>query len=186
MKIDAGNIKKGEFINYQGEICQVLKSEFYSPGKGSALMRTRLKNVVTGKQIDYTFKSNETVETIEVSSMEMQFLYKDGENLYFMDQDTYNQSQIAASIVGDVANYLKEGETCFVYVHNDQPLNIRPPASVSLTITETEDAVKGDTVSGAKKTAVLETGATVQVPLFVKQGETITVNPESGEYVGRA
>jgi elongation factor P len=186
MNVNAGNLKKGEFIKYQGEIYQIQKTEFYSPGKGSALMRTRIKNVATGKQVDPTFKSMETVEVVEVESIQMQFLYKDAEYLYFMDQQSYNQFQIALDVVGETADFLKEGETCYVYVHNEQPLNIRPPASVRLKVIETEDAVKGDTVSGAKKPAVLETGVTIQVPLFVKQGETIVVNPETGEYVERA
>lgn len=185
MKTTAGNLKKGEFLLYNGEPAQVQKAEFYSPGKGSALMRTRIKNVVSGKQVDYTYKSNEMVETIEVSSIEMQYLYKDGEAMYAMDKN-FEQYSIPLSVVGDVVNYLKEGETIFVFIYNEKPLTIRPPASVRLKIIETEDAVKGDTVSGAKKPAVLETGVTVMVPLFVKAGETIVVNPETGEYSERA
>jgi elongation factor P len=185
MKVQAGNLKKGEFILYQDQPHQVQKAEFYSPGKGSALMRTRVKNVVTGKQIDYTFKSSEQVETIEVNSVEMQYLYKDAENAYCMDL-SYEQYTIPLSVVGDVVNYLKEGDTIFVYVYQEKPLTLRPPASVRLKIVETEDAVKGDTVSGARKPAVLETGVTVMVPLFVKNGETIVVNPETGEYSERA
>lgn len=185
MKVNAGNLKKGDFINYQGEINQVVKTEFYSPGKGSALMRSRMKNVKSGKQIDYTFKSSESVETLEVQSIEMQYLYKDDEYLYFMDNE-YNQFSVPNSVAGETAEYLKEGERCYVYIHEEQPLNMRPPASVTLEVAETEDAAKGDTVSGAKKPAVLETGVTVQVPLFIKQGEQIIVNPDTGEYVGRA
>ncbi|MCX7996308.1 MAG: elongation factor P [Patescibacteria group bacterium] len=185
MKINAGNIKKGEFVLYQDKPHQVLKAEFYSPGKGSALMRTRLKNVESGKQVDYTFKSNEIVETIEVVSLEMQYLYKDAENMYAMDKD-YEQYTIPLTVAGDAVNYLKEGETIFVYMYAERPLAIRPPATVRLTVIETEDAVKGDTVSGARKPAIVETGITVMVPLFVKQGETIVVNPETGEYTERA
>lgn len=185
MKTNAGNIKRGEFILYQGQPHQVQKAEFYSPGKGSALMRTRLKNVATGKQVDYTFKSNEIVEVIEVNSIEMQYLYKDAESMYAMDKN-YEQFSIPLAVVGDVIGYLKEGETIFVYMYGDTPLAIRPPATVRLKVVETEDAVKGDTVSGAKKPAIVETGVTVMVPLFVKQGETIVVNPETGEYTERA
>jgi elongation factor P len=185
MKTYAGNLKKGEFILYQNEPWQIQKTEFYSPGKGSALMKVKIKNVVSGKNIDYTFKSNETVETLEVQSSEMQYLYKDGENLYFMDQQSYNQYELSLNAVGDVADYLKDGEGYYVYMLNDKPLTIRPPASVRLTVTETEDAAKGDTVSGGKKPAVLETGTTVQVPLFIKVGDVLMVNPETGEYVER-
>ena len=185
MKTNAGNLKKGEFINYQSEIWQIQKAEFYSPGKGSALMKTRIKNVINGKNVEYTFKSNEIVETLEVESIEMQYLYKDAEYAYFMNERTYNQYQLLLSVVGDMINFMKEGNKYFIFVHNDVPLSIRPSLSERLKVVETEDAVKGDTVTGAKKLAKLETGATVMVPLFVKLGETIIVNPETKEYVGR-
>lgn len=182
MKTNAGNLKKGEFIFYQGEVWQIQKADFYSPGKGSALMKTKIKNILSGKNIDYTFKSNESVETLDVESIEMQYLYKDAENLYFMNERTYNQYTLSLAIVGEVAKFLKEGEKYFIYLHNEKPLTMRPPMSVRLKVVETEDAVKGDTVSGAKKSAKLETGVTIMVPLFVKVGEVITVNPETGEY----
>ena len=185
MRVSAGNLKKGEFIIYQGEIWQVQKAEFYSPGKGSALMRAKIKNVKSGKNIDYTFKSSEYVDTIEVQSIEMQYLYKDNESAYFMDERTYNQYIVPVEVVGDTLQYLKEGETIYVYVQDEQPLSIRPPMVVRLKITETEDAAKGDTVTNARKQATVETGATVMVPLFCKAGHLITINPESGEYTGR-
>ncbi len=185
MRTNAGNLKRGEFINYQNEIWQIQKAEFYSPGKGSAMMKTRLKNIVSGKNIDYTFKSNEQVETLDVESLEMQYLYKDNENIYLMDERTYNQYYLPISIVGDAANFLKEGNKYYVYFHNDRPLNIRPPMSVMLKVVETEAAIKGDTVTGAKKPAKLETGVTIMVPLFVNKGETVVVNPETGQYVER-
>lgn len=182
MKTNAGNLKKGEFVYYQNQIWQVQKADFYSPGKGSALMKTKIKNILTGKNIDYTYKSSESVETVEVESVEMQYLYKDVENLYFMNERNYNQYSIALSVVGEIAHFLKDGEKYFVYLHNDVPLTLRPPASVRLKIIETEDAIKGDTVTGAKKAATVETGVVVMVPLFVKRGDTITINPETGEY----
>jgi len=182
MRTNAGGLKKGEFISYQGEIWQVQKADFYSPGKGSALMKTKIKNLLSGKNIDYTLKSNESVETIPVEVVEMQYLYKDNENIYLMNERTYNQFSLARSVVGEVADFLKEGTKHYVYMYDDKPLNIRPPMSVRLKVLETEDAVKGDTVSGAKKPAKVETGVTVMVPLFIKVGDTITVNPETGEY----
>jgi elongation factor P len=185
MNVNAGNIKKGDFIFYQGEIWQVQKAEFYSPGKGSALMKTRIKNLSSGKNIDYTYKSNETVETVDVDTIEMQYLYKDTENLYFMNERGFHQYQIPIDVVGEAANFIKEGSRIFMYLHDDKPLNIRPPMSVHLKVIETEVSIKGDTVTGAKKPIKVETGQTVMVPLFVKKGETIVVNPETGEYVER-
>jgi len=182
MKTNAGSLKKGEFIRYQGDIWQLQKADFYSPGKGSALMKARIKNIVSGKNIDYAFKSNEDVETLEVECLEMQYLYKDVENVYFMDQRTYNQLSLPIGIVGEPVKFLKEGKSYFVYVYDDKALTMRPALSVKLKVVETEDAIKGDTVSGAKKIAKVETGVTVMVPLFVKVGDLITVNPETGEY----
>ena len=170
---------------YQGEIWQIQKTEFYSPGKGSALMRTKIKNVKSGKNIDYTFKSSESVDTVEVNSVEMQYLYKDQEFAYFMDERSYNQYQVPLAVVGSVIEYFKESSKMFVYLYNDEPLSIRAPLSVTLKVVSTESAVKGDTVSGAKKEAELETGVKVMVPLFIKTGEMISVNPETGEYTGR-
>jgi len=186
MATQAGNLKRGEFISHQGEIWHIQKTEFYSPGKGSALMRTKLKNVNSGKTIDYNFKSNESIEGVEVTSIEMQYLYKDVENAFFMDNQSYQQYELLLSVIGSVIDYFKEGELMYVYVHDDKVLNIRPPVSVILKVIQTEDAARGDTVSGAKKEAELETGVKVMVPLFIKKGEMIMVNPETGEYTGRA
>lgn len=185
MKTNAGNLKKGEFVHYQGDIWQVQKADFYSPGKGSALMKTRIKNLVTGKNIEYTYKSSEQVDVLQVDSIEMQYLYKDNENLYFMNERNYNQYSVPLNVVGSVSDFFKEGDKMFVYLHDEKPLTIRAPLSVRVKVVEAEDAAKGDTVSGAKKPVKVETGATVMVPIFVKVGETITVNPETAEYTGR-
>ncbi len=185
MRISAGNLKKGDFVNFQDGICQVQKADFYSPGKGSALMKSRLKNLITAKNVEYAYKSNEQVEVLDVVSVEMQYIYKDNENLYFMDERTFEQTSLPISVVGDISRFFKEGEKMFVYMFDDKPLTIRPPMSVRLKITQADDAAKGDTVSGAKKPVTVETGATVMVPIFVKVGETISINPETGEYTGR-
>ncbi len=185
MYTNAGNLKKGEFVRHLNDIWQVQKADFYSPGKGSALMKARIKNLVTGKNIDYAYKSNEQVELVDVASIEMQYLYKDNENLYFMDERTYNQFSVPSGVVGEISRFFKEGEKMYVYLHDDVPLTVRPPMSVKLKVTEAEDAAKGDTVSGAKKQVTVETGAKVLVPIFVKVGETISINPETAEYTGR-
>jgi len=182
MKTNAGNLKKGEFISYQGDIWQVQKADFYSPGKGSALMKTRIKNIISAKNIDYAFKSNEAVDVLDVTSVEMQYLYKDTENIYFMDERSYNQYTLPIDVVGKAVNFMKEGNKYYIYLFDDKPLTMRPSLSVKLKVIETEDSIKGDTVSSAKKQAKVETGVTVMVPLFVKVGDLITVNPETGEY----
>lgn len=182
MKTNAGSLKKGDFIRYLGDIWQVQKAEFYSPGKGSALMKSRIKNIMSAKNIDYAFKSNESVETLDVECIDMQYLYKDTESVYFMDQRTYNQYTLPLSVVGKAANFLKEEKSYFIYIHDDKALTMRPALSVKLKVIDTEDAAKGDTVSGVKKPAVVETGVTVMVPIFIKVGDLITVNPETGEY----
>jgi len=185
MKINAGNLKKGDFIDYQNEIWQVIKAEFYSPGKGSALMKTKIKNQKSGKVVDVTFKSNEEVETLPVEIKEMLYLYKDNENLYFMDERTFEQFSLSISVVGDLANFLKENTKLYTLFYEDKIINIRPPMSVVLQVVETEEAVKGDTVTGAKKPAILETGAKIMVPLFIKKGDYVSINPETGEYTGK-
>jgi elongation factor P len=185
MRTNAGNLKKGEFLLYQNEIYQIQKAEFYAPGKGSALMKTRIKNVINGKNVDYTFKSSESAETLDVASIEMQYLYKDEENYYFMEERSYEQHAVPTSVIGDIGKFFKEGNKYYVYVYNEKALSVRPPMSVRLKVIETENAAKGDTVSGAKKPAIVETGATVMVPLFIKPGESIAVNPETGDYVER-
>lgn len=182
MKTNAGALKKGEFIRHIGEIWQIQKADFYSPGKGSALMKARIKNILTSKTLEYAFKSNEDVDVLDVECLEMQYLYKDADTLYFMDQRTYNQYILPIAVVGTAAQYMKEGNAYFVYVYDDKPLTMRPALSVKLKVIETEDATKGDTVSGAKKAAKVETGVMVMVPLFVKVGDLITVHPETGEY----
>lgn len=185
MKTDAGNLKKGQFISYNNEIWQVQKTEFYSPGKGSALMKTVFKNISSGKTLSYTFKSNEGVETLDVDIVELQYLYKDNDFLYFMNERTYEQCHLDLSLAGNVVNYLKEGDKLYVLMHEGKPLSLRPPQNVKLKVIKAEEAVKGDTVTGAKKIVKVETGASVAAPLFIKIGDTIVINPETGEYVER-
>ena len=148
-------------------------------------MKARIKNIVSAKNVDCTYKSNEDVEVLEVESIEMQYLYKDGENLFFMDERTYNQYSLPLSIVGEVAKFFKEGNKYYIYLYDEKPLNVKPPLSVKFKIKETEDAAKGDTVTNARKPATLENGVMVMVPLFVRTGDLITVNPETGQYVER-
>ena len=185
MRTNAGNLKKGEFILYNGEIHAVTKVEFYSPGKGSAVMRTSLKNVKSGRSLNYTYKSHEDVETIDVEVVELQYLYKDTEFLYFMNERTYEQFQLPLTLAETMSNYLKEGDKLFVLMHEGQPLAIRPPQTVKLKVIEAEEAAKGDTVTNTLKPVKVETGVIVMAPLFIKVGDIIIVDPETGIYSAR-
>ncbi len=186
MRVTAGDLKKGDFLLYQGEIWQVQKAEFSFQGRGMAVVRIKVKAARSGKNIDITLKSVDAIDLADVATRQMQYLYNDGSYLHFMDEETYHQVKVAASLVGDLANFLKPGDKYYVIMHEGETLNIRPPSSVALKVVESEDAVKGDTASGAKKQAKVETGVSVQVPLFIKAGDTIIINPETGEYVERA
>lgn len=186
MKINAGNIKKGDFLLYRSKVWHVSKTEFSFQGRGLAVVRLKLKNEGDKTSIDQTFKSTEQLERAEVSNKLMQYLYQDGKNLFFMDEENFSQLSLPQGVVGKFANFLKQGDRYYVIMHEDKPLTIRIPPSVKLKVVETEQAVKGDTVSGAKKPAKVETGVTVTVPLFIKVGDVIIINPETGEYVERA
>jgi elongation factor P len=185
MNTYAGALKRGEFIMHQGSIWHLQKIEFYSPGKGSALTHAKMKNVASGKTLDYAFKSNENVETIDVSSVEMQYMYKDADAMYFMNQQTFDQVSVPLGMAEGFIQYLKEGDKLYVYMYDEKAISVRPPASVTMRITEAEDAIKGDTVSNVRKQAKTDTGATVMVPNFIKVGELVSINPETGEYTGR-
>ena len=185
MKINAGNIQKGQFIIHNAEIWQVTKASFYSPGKGSALMRSNLKNIKSGRTLAYTYKSNEEVESVEVDTRELQYLYKDSSDLYFMNSKTYEQFTLNLAVVGQVANYLKEGDLVQVLLYNNEPINIRPLKAIKLKVIEAEEGARGNTMTAPKKNVKLETGAYILAPLFIKVGDTISINPETGEYLER-
>jgi elongation factor P len=163
----------------------VTEREFVNPGKGSAFVRLKLKNVRTGLVIRETVKSQESMEDISMDDKRSQYLYQDGEGCHFMDEETYDQFTLDSDNVGDVQQYLKEGESYQVVFWEDRPITIRIPLKMMFTVTHAEDAVKGDTVSGTTKTVTVETGLQVRVPIFIKQDEKILVNTETGEYVER-
>jgi len=165
--------------------CIIVDNEFVKPGKGQAFNRVRIRNLKTGKVVDKTFKSGETVEAADVMDTDMQYLYSDGEFWHFMKPDTFEQYAADASAVGDSRDWLSDGDICLVTLWNNAPLNVEPPNFVELEIVETDPGVKGDTASGGGKPAKLSTGAVVRVPLFVDQGEVIRVDTRSREYVSR-
>jgi elongation factor P len=178
--------KAGLKIMLDGDPYTVVDNQFVKPGKGQAFNRTKVRNLKTGRTIDRTFKSGDSVEAADIVETEMQYLYMDGEFWHFMRPDTFEQVAADAAAMGDNAQWLKGEEMCNVLLWNGRPLSIEAPNFVTLQITETDPGVRGDTSSGGTKPATLETGAVVRVPLFIDQGELIKVDTRSASYVSRA
>jgi len=178
--------KGGLKIMLDGDPCSIIENEFVKPGKGQAFNRVKIRNLKTGRVIERTFKSGETVEGADVMETDMQYLYNDGEFWHFMHPDTYEQVAAEANAVADATKWLKEQDTCLVTLWNGSPISVTPPNFVLLTVTETDPGVRGDTSGGGGKPATLETGAVVRVPLFIDVDEVIKVDTRTGEYVGRA
>jgi elongation factor P len=164
----------------------VVENEFVKPGKGQAFNRVKIRNLKTGRIIERTFKSGDTLEAADVVDVEMQFLYNDGEFFHFMNPVTYEQFGADKTAVGDTAKWLKEQDVCIITLWNGIPLSVEPPHTVILKIVETDPGLKGDTSGGGGKPATLETGAVVRVPLFIQNGELIKCNTRTGEYISRA
>jgi elongation factor P len=179
-------IRKGMFIMYNNEPNYITEAEFYSPGKGSAFTRVKLKSLSTGKVIPFTFKSGERVEELEVSFKTMQYLYNDDSYIFFMDTETYEQFQLKKMIGEQYLPFMKEGNDYVVGIYQDTLVTIKFPAQVILEITETGPAVRGNTANNAMKDAVVETGHKIQVPLFIDVGEKVKIDPETSAYQGRA
>jgi len=165
--------------------CIIVENEFVKPGKGQAFNRVRIRNLATGKTVDKTFKSGESVEAADVVDTDMQYLYTDGEFWHFMVPDSFEQYAADAAAMGDANNWIADGDICQITLWNNSPLIVEAPNFVDLKIIETDPGVKGDTASGGVKPATLSTGAVVRVPLFVEQGEIIKVDTRSKEYVSR-
>ncbi|MCW8907108.1 MAG: elongation factor P [Sedimenticola sp.] len=178
--------KGGLKIMLDNDPCSIIENEFVKPGKGQAFNRVKIRNLKTGRVIERTFKSGETVEAADVMELEMQYLYTDGEFWHFMHPDTFEQVSADANAVGESVKWLKDQDMCTVTLWNGTPIIVEVPNFVILAITETDPGLKGDTSGGGGKPATLETGAVVRVPLFVQTGELIKVDTRSGEYVSRA
>jgi elongation factor P len=178
--------KGGLKIMLDGDPCSIIENEFVKPGKGQAFNRVKIRNLKTGRVLEKTFKSGETVEGADVHETDMQYLYNDGEFWHFMDPDSFEQVSADASALGDNAKWLKEQDLCTVTLWNGAPIIVEPPKFVVLTVTDTDPGLKGDTSGSGGKPATLETGAVVRVPLFVQIGEAIKVDTRSAEYVSRA
>jgi elongation factor P len=183
--VKAGQVAKGMFLLFKEEPYLVAEREFVNPGKGSAFVRLKLKNLRTGLVMRETIKSQETVEDIEVESRDAQYLYEDGEQYHFMDTESYEQFTVPLAGLEERKNYLKEGEVFQIVEWEDQPIDIKLPYKMAFAVTHAEEAVRGDTVSGTTKLVTIETGIQIKVPIFIKEGESILVNTETGEYVER-
>ena len=182
---NTNEFRSGLRIIIDADPCVIVENEFVKPGKGQAFNRVKIRNLKTGKVVDKTFKSGESVEAADVVETEMQYLYTDGDFWHFMVPDTFEQFAADAAAVKDAADWLSDGDMCGITLFNNAPLIVEPPNFVELEITETDPGVKGDTASGGVKPATLSTGAVVRVPLFVDQGEVIRVDTRSKEYVSR-
>ena len=183
--ISAGDFRNGITIEIDSNIFQIIEFQHVKPGKGAAFVRTKLKNIKSGGVIEKTFRPTEKCPQARIDRKDMQYLYSDGDLFHFMDQETFEQIALNEESVGDALKFVKENDVCKVCSHNGSVFAIEPPLFVELEITDTEPGFKGDTATGATKPAVVETGATVYVPLFVEMGVKIKIDTRSGEYLSR-
>ncbi len=184
--INTNQFKNGMTIILNGALNEIIAFQHVKPGKGGAFVRTKLKRLDTGAVIDKTFRAGEKFEQAMLDHKKLQYLYSDGSAFHFMDNETYEQLQLDKSQVGDAANYIKEGLEIDASFHKDNLIGLKPPITVKLKVTEAEPGIKGNTATGATKPVKLETGITIQVPLFVNQGDTVKVDTRTGEYLERA
>jgi elongation factor P len=179
------DLKNGLVLNLDGQLWAVVEFQHVKPGKGGAFVRTKLKNVLSGKVVDKTFNAGTKVDTATVDKRDMQYLYKDGSDFVFMDSSSYDQITIPGPTVGDAANFLLENQDAVVALHEGAALYVELPASVTLEITYTEPGLQGDRSTGGTKPATVETGYEIQVPLFVESGTRVKVDTRTGDYLGR-
>ena len=186
MAITTNDLKNGMSLNLSEGLYQVVEFQHVKPGKGGAFVRTTLRNVRNGSQLEKTFRAGEKVEQAMIDKREMQYLYNDGTDYVFMDNESYEQLQVSPASLGSAADYLLESATAVLQMYGDEIVGVDLPASVELTVAETEPGVQGDRVSGARKPATLETGKVIQVPLFVNVGDKLKVDTRTGDYITRA
>lgn len=183
--ISAGDFRNGVTLEIDGNVVQILEFQHVKPGKGAAFVRTKLKNVINGGVVERTFRPTEKFPQARIDRVDMQYLYNDGDLFYFMNNETYDQIAINQDTLGDALKFVKENEMVKVCSYNGSVFAVEPPLFVELEITDTEPGFKGDTAQGATKPAIVETGAQVNVPLFVEQGDKIKIDTRTGEYLSR-
>lgn len=184
--ISAGDFRNGMTFEMDGGVFQVIEFQHVKPGKGAAFVRTKYKNVITGSIVERSFNPTDKFEPARIDRRDMQYLYSDGDLYYFMDTETYEQTPINASTIGDSLKFVKENDICKVLSFKENVFGIEPPIFVELEVTDTEPGFKGDTATGATKPATVETGAQVKVPLFVNVGDRIRIDTRTSEYMERA
>ena len=184
--VNTNEFRSGLKLIVDGDPCSIIENEFVKPGKGQAFVRAKFRNIRSGRVIERTFKSGESVEAADVLEVSLQFIYSDGDMFHFMDEQTFEQHAATGEVVAGAARWLKEQDICTITLWNGTPIAVTPPNFVTLRITETEPGVRGDTASGATKPATVETGTAIKVPLFVEQGELVRIDTRTGEYVSRA
>lgn len=182
MALSITNLKKGVLFQWEGEPFRVVEYNQKVMGRGGSIVNVRIKSLIDGKVLEKTFKGNETLDSADVTTQSVQYLYSDGTTFYFMNEETFDQFEVAADLVGDGAGYLKEGDKVQLQFFNDRAINVELPKNVPLKVTYAEDAVKGDTSSSITKDATLETGITIKVPAFIKTGDLISVDTTTGAY----
>ena len=183
--ISAGDFRNGVTIEYEGNVYQIIEFQHVKPGKGATFVRTKLKNIISGGVVEKTFRPTEKCPTARIDRKDMQYLYSDGDLYYFMDTENFEQLAINKDNVGDALKFVKENDMCKVCSYNGNVFSVEPPMFVELVVTDTEPGFKGDTATGTTKPAVVETGATVAVPLFVNQDDVIKIDTRTGEYLSR-
>ena len=186
MSISTNDLKNGMALDLPEGLVTVVEFQHVKPGKGGAFVRTKLKNVRTGAVIDRTFRADEKVTLAVIDKREMQFLYREGQDYVFMDNESYEQLYVPSDSIGDAVDFLKEGDTAVLPMYKNEIVGLELPAAVELAVTDTEPGMQGDRVSGARKAATLETGLVVQVPLFVNVGDRVKVDTRSRDYLSRA
>ena len=183
--ISASDFRNGVTVEIDGQVMQVVEFQHVKPGKGAAFVRTKLKNVINGGVIETSFRPTEKFPSARIDRVDMQYLYKDGDQYNFMNMETYDQVALAEDLCGDAMKFVKENDTCKICSYNGSVFSVEPPMFVELEVTETEPGFKGDTATGAQKPAIVETGAQVSVPLFVNIGDKIKIDTRTGEYLSR-
>ena len=184
--ISAGDFRNGVTFEMDGQVVSIIEFQHVKPGKGAAFVRTKIRNVITGAVVEKTFNPNDKYPTAFIERKDMEYLYNDGDLYYFMDNETYEQTPIGSTVLGDNFKFVKENMVCKVLSYKGNVFGVEPPNFVELQVTKTDPGFKGDTATNTTKPATLETGAEVKVPLFIDEGEMIQIDTRTGEYMGRA